>query len=222
MRPVSHRPARRRRRAYPSQAAAHPRPSGGGRGRRVSGPRSRPAYRGSCRHPVAGLDMRGVQFCTTGRENLCDKARFTGYDIDGGYAEYTVADARFCFPIDPTFSDIEAAPLLCAGLIGYRSLNDQRATANALACMALATSAHLMAQVAKFQGRRVFAITRPGDVAERRVRDPPWRDVGRWHRRTTAGRARRGDHLRARRDARAARAWRGPQGRDRACAPGST
>ncbi len=103
-------------------------------------------------------------YCTTGRENLCDRARFTGYDIDGGYAEYAVADARFCFPIDRSYSDIEAAPLLCAGLIGYRSLN-AAGDGVRLGLYGFGASAHIVAQVARHQGRRVFALTRPGDTA---------------------------------------------------------
>jgi alcohol dehydrogenase, propanol-preferring len=114
--------------------------------------------------PWLGWTCGICEFCTTGRENLCDKARFTGYDIDGGYAEYTVADSRFCFPIDRSFSDIEAAPLLCAGLIGYRSLR-MAGDGLRLGLYGFGASAHLVAQVARFQGRRVFAITRPGDVA---------------------------------------------------------
>ncbi len=103
-------------------------------------------------------------YCTTGRENLCDRARFTGYDIDGGYAAYTVADARFCFPIDRSYSDIEAAPLLCAGLIGYRSLS-AAGDGVRLGLYGFGASAHLVAQVARHQGRRVYAMTRPGDTA---------------------------------------------------------
>jgi len=114
--------------------------------------------------PWLGWTCGVCEYCLSGRENLCDKARFTGYDIDGGYAEYTVADSRFCFPIDPSFSDIEAAPLLCAGLIGYRSLN-LAGDGLRLGLYGFGASAHLVAQVAKFQGRRVFAVTRPGDVA---------------------------------------------------------
>jgi propanol-preferring alcohol dehydrogenase len=114
--------------------------------------------------PWLGWTCGTCDFCTTGHENLCDRARFTGYDIDGGYAEYTVADSRFCFPIDPSFSDVEAAPLLCAGLIGYRSLN-LAGDGLRLGLYGYGASAHIVAQVAKFQGRRVFAITRPGDVA---------------------------------------------------------
>jgi len=103
-------------------------------------------------------------YCTTGRENLCEHARFTGYDVDGGYAEYTVADARFCFPVDRSYSDVQAAPLLCAGLIGYRALNAAGDGAR-LGLYGFGDSAHIVAQVARHQGRRVFAITRPGDTA---------------------------------------------------------
>jgi alcohol dehydrogenase, propanol-preferring len=103
-------------------------------------------------------------YCTTGRENLCDRARFTGYDIDGGYAEYAVADARFCFPVDRSYTDVEAAPLLCAGLIGYRALN-AAGDRMRLGLYGFGASAHIVAQVARYQGRRVFAVTRPGDTA---------------------------------------------------------
>jgi alcohol dehydrogenase, propanol-preferring len=114
--------------------------------------------------PWLGWTCGTCRYCTTGRENLCDSARFTGYDIDGGYAEYTVADARFCFPVDRSFSDVEAAPLLCAGLIGYRSLN-AAGDGVRLGLYGFGASAHIVAQVARHQGRRVFAITRPGDTA---------------------------------------------------------
>jgi propanol-preferring alcohol dehydrogenase len=114
--------------------------------------------------PWLGWTCGVCEFCRSGRENLCDKARFTGYDIDGGYAEYTVADSRFCFPIDRSFSDIEAAPLLCAGLIGYRSLR-MAGDGLRLGLYGFGASAHIVAQVARYQGRRVYAITRPGDVA---------------------------------------------------------
>ena len=114
--------------------------------------------------PWLGWTCGTCIFCTSGRENLCDRARFTGYDIDGGYAEYTVADARFCFPIDRSYSDVEAAPLLCAGLIGYRSLN-AAGDGVRLGLYGFGASAHIVAQVARYQGRRVFAVTRPGDPA---------------------------------------------------------
>ncbi len=102
-------------------------------------------------------------YCRSGRENLCDRARFTGYQVDGGYAEYTVADERFCFALPAGVPDVEAAPLLCAGLIGYRSL---RAAGNAdrLGIYGFGAAGHLMAQVARHQGRRVFAFTRSGDT----------------------------------------------------------
>lgn len=101
-------------------------------------------------------------YCRTGRENLCDRARFTGYQVDGGYAEYVVADARYCFPIPAAYDDESAAPLLCAGLIGYRSLT-AAGDAERLGLYGFGASAHIVAQVARFQGRRVFAFTRPGD-----------------------------------------------------------
>jgi len=98
----------------------------------------------------------------SGRENLCPEARFTGYQIDGGYAEYTVADARFCFPIPDGFPDLQAAPLLCAGLIGYRSLV-MAGDAERLGLYGFGAAAHIIAQVARHQKRRLFAFTREGD-----------------------------------------------------------
>lgn len=103
-------------------------------------------------------------YCRSGRENLCDRARFTGYDIDGGYAEYAIADARYCFRIDDSYTDVDAAPLLCAGLIGYRALT-MAGDAVRLGLYGFGSSAHIITQVARHQGRRVFAITRPGDTA---------------------------------------------------------
>src|SRR5215203_5927846 len=102
------------------------------------------------------------RYCISGRENLCDAARFTGYQIDGGYAEYTVADHRFCFPIPDGYPDLQAAPLLCAGLIGYRSLRFA-GDAERLGLYGFGASAHLIIQVAIHQGRRVFAFTSPHD-----------------------------------------------------------
>jgi propanol-preferring alcohol dehydrogenase len=104
-------------------------------------------------------------YCTTGRENLCDRARFTGYDIDGGYAEYCVADARYCFSIAERYDDAHAAPLLCAGLIGYRALRlaGDPAIAKRLGIFGFGAAAHLIAQVAVSRGQRVFGFTRPGD-----------------------------------------------------------
>jgi alcohol dehydrogenase, propanol-preferring len=103
-------------------------------------------------------------FCRSGRENLCDRARFTGYDRDGGYAEFAVADARYCLPIPDRFSDVSAAPLLCAGLIGYRALRLAGA-ARTVGLYGFGASAHVIAQVARHRGQEVFAFTRPGDTA---------------------------------------------------------
>jgi len=114
--------------------------------------------------PWLGWTCGVCGYCRSGRENLCDNARFTGYQIDGGYAEFCVADARYCFPIPAQFSDIEAAPLLCAGLIGYRALklagNPKR-----LGMYGFGAAAHIAAQVAKHRGQDVYAFTRPGDRA---------------------------------------------------------
>ena len=103
------------------------------------------------------------RYCTSGRENLCDRATFTGYQLDGGYAELVVADERFCLPIPEGYGDVEAAPLLCAGLIGYRSLR-LAGDAERLGLYGFGASAHIVAQVARHQGRRVFAFTKPGDA----------------------------------------------------------
>ncbi len=112
--------------------------------------------------PWLGWTCGECRYCTSGRENLCDRARFTGYDLDGGYAEWCVADERFCFPIPDGFEDLAAAPLLCAGLIGYRALR-LAGDAERLGLYGFGASAHIVAQVACWQGRRVFAVTRPGD-----------------------------------------------------------
>ncbi len=114
--------------------------------------------------PWLGWTCGLCQYCQTNRENLCDLARFTGYTIDGGYAEYTVAEAAFCFPLHESYGDEEAAPLLCAGLIGYRSLvmagSVQEATR--LGIYGFGGAAHIIAQVAVHEGRQVYAFTRPG------------------------------------------------------------
>ena len=114
--------------------------------------------------PWLGWTCGVCDHCRAGRENLCDRARFTGYHIDGGYAELTVADQRYCFPIDPSFGDVEAAPLLCAGLIGYRTLR-MAGDGERIGIYGFGAAAHIVAQVARHQGRRVFAFTRPGDRA---------------------------------------------------------
>src|SRR3954452_16577493 len=114
--------------------------------------------------PWLGWTCGVCEYCRAGQENLCDHARFTGYQIDGGYAELTVADQRYCFAIDPSFGDVEAAPLLCAGLIGYRTLL-LAGDARRLGIYGFGAAAHILAQVARHQGREVFAFTRPGDMA---------------------------------------------------------
>lgn len=105
------------------------------------------------------------RYCERGQENLCDHPTFTGYDANGGFAEYTTADERFCFPLPLVYSDIEAAPLLCAGLIGYRTYRMAGETAKTLGIYGFGAAAHIIAQVAKHEGKRVFAFTRPGDIA---------------------------------------------------------
>jgi propanol-preferring alcohol dehydrogenase len=112
--------------------------------------------------PWLGWTCGECRFCRSGRENLCDRARFTGYQLDGGFAEYAVADRRFCLPVPDAFSDLQAAPLLCAGLIGWRALSAAGDAAR-LGLYGFGASAHIVAQVARWQGRRVFAFTRAGD-----------------------------------------------------------
>jgi propanol-preferring alcohol dehydrogenase len=118
--------------------------------------------------PWLGWTCGECAYCTTGRENLCPRARFTGYQLDGGYAEMLVADARACFPIPEGYPDDQAAPLLCAGLIGWRSLR-MTGDAERLGLYGFGNAARLIAQVAKMQGRRLFAFTRPGDEASQRA-----------------------------------------------------
>ena len=118
--------------------------------------------------PWLGWTCGHCGYCASGRENLCDAARFTGYQIDGGYADYAVADARYCFPIPPFYSDAEAAPLLCAGLIGYRAYSMTMAmagNAKTLGLYGFGAAAHILAQVAVAEGRTVYAYTRRGDTA---------------------------------------------------------
>ena len=112
--------------------------------------------------PWLGWTDGTCRFCRSGRENLCDQARFTGYQIDGGFAEETVADERYCLRLPESYSDLRVAPLLCAGLIGYRSLA-MTGDAERLGLYGFGASAHIIAQVARWQGRRVFAFTRAGD-----------------------------------------------------------
>src|SRR5947199_524688 len=117
--------------------------------------------------PWLGWSCGACGFCRAGRENLCDRARCTGYQLDGGYAEYTVADARFCFAVPDGYTDLQAAPLLCAGLIGYRSLV-AAGDAQRLGLYGFGAAAHIVAQVARHQGRRVFAFTRAADTDAQR------------------------------------------------------
>ncbi len=112
--------------------------------------------------PWLGWTCGRCSYCRAGQENLCDAARFTGYTLPGGYAEYVAADARFCFPIPDRYTDAEAAPLLCAGLIGYRAYRFAGDARN-LGLYGFGAAAHLLAQVAQAQGRKVFAFTKPGD-----------------------------------------------------------
>jgi propanol-preferring alcohol dehydrogenase len=112
--------------------------------------------------PWVGWTDGTCRYCRTGRENLCDQVQFTGFHRDGGYAQYAVADARFCFPIPQGYADLEAAPLLCGGLIGFRSLR-MTGDAERLGIYGFGSAAHMITQVARHQGRRVFAFTRPGD-----------------------------------------------------------
>ncbi|WP_058532789.1 zinc-dependent alcohol dehydrogenase family protein [Legionella rubrilucens] len=113
--------------------------------------------------PWLGGSCGVCQFCLTGRENLCDEAQFTGYQIDGGFAEYCVANHRFCFPIPDGYSDVQAAPLFCAGLIGYRALL-KTMEAKHLGLYGFGSAAHILTQVACKQGRQVYAFTSPGDT----------------------------------------------------------
>ena len=112
--------------------------------------------------PWLGWTCGQCEYCRSGRENLCPQARFTGYSMDGGYAEYTVADQRFCFRIPDSYADADAAPLLCAGLIGFRSLA-RTGDAKRLGLYGFGAAAHIIAQIARFQGREVYAFTRKGD-----------------------------------------------------------
>ncbi|MFN0155086.1 MAG: zinc-dependent alcohol dehydrogenase family protein [Gaiella sp.] len=112
--------------------------------------------------PWLGWTCGSCRFCGSGRENLCDAARFTGYDLDGGFAEWAIADERFCLPLPDGYADDQVAPLLCAGLIGYRSLR-MAGDAERLGLYGFGAAAHIVAQVARREGRSVYAVTRPGD-----------------------------------------------------------
>jgi hypothetical protein len=156
-------PARRRWRATTPEATGHSR----ARSRRH---RSSTGERVECFAvgdrigvPWLGHTCGTCSYCRSERENLCDNPGFTGYTLDGGYAEYALADFRYCFPIPDRYGDAEAAPLLCAGLIGYRSLV-MAGDGRRLGIYGFGAAAHIITQVARFQGREVYAFTRPGDV----------------------------------------------------------
>jgi alcohol dehydrogenase, propanol-preferring len=117
--------------------------------------------------PWLGWTCDACEFCLSGRENLCDQARFTGYTLDGGYAEYAVADQRFCFAIPDSYSDTEAAPLMCAGLIGYRSLI-KAGKGKRVGIYGFGAAAHIVAQLAKYQNREIYAFSRTGDEAAKK------------------------------------------------------
>jgi len=114
--------------------------------------------------PWLGWTCGACRYCHSGRENLCDRARFTGYQLDGGYADHLIADARYSFRLPSEYGDAEAAPLLCAGLIGYRALA-MAGAAGRLGIYGFGAAAHIVAQVARYQGRTVYAFTRPGDAS---------------------------------------------------------
>lgn len=113
--------------------------------------------------PWLGWSCGTCEYCASGRENLCPRARYTGYQIDGGYAEYALADARFCFPLPGAYDDLHAAPLLCAGLIGYRAYR-MAGAGTRLGLYGFGAAAHIVAQVARHQGRQVYAFVTPGDT----------------------------------------------------------
>jgi propanol-preferring alcohol dehydrogenase len=113
--------------------------------------------------PWLGYTDGSCRYCRRGQENLCEAARFTGYQLDGGFAEWAVADERFCLPLPEAYSDLEAAPLLCAGLIGYRTYRMAGEDVQALGIYGFGAAAHIVAQVARHQGKRIYAFTRPGD-----------------------------------------------------------
>jgi alcohol dehydrogenase, propanol-preferring len=115
--------------------------------------------------PWLGYTDGNCRFCQRGQENLCDHPRFTGYNLDGGFAEYTVADQRYCFPLPESYDDVEAAPLLCAGLIGYRTYRLAGDNVERLGIYGFGAAAHIIAQLAVHQGKRLYAFSKPGDVA---------------------------------------------------------
>jgi propanol-preferring alcohol dehydrogenase len=114
--------------------------------------------------PWLGATDGTCRYCGRGQENLCDRPTFTGYNVDGGFAEYAVADERFCFPLPTAYADVDAAPLLCAGLIGYRAYRMAGENVETLGIYGFGAAAHIIAQVAKHEGKQVYGFTRPGDT----------------------------------------------------------
>ena len=164
--------------------------------------------------PWLGWTDGTCRFCRSGRENLCDRARFTGYQLDGGFAEETVADERYCLRIPESYADLEVAPLLCAGLIGYRSLV-MTGDAERLGLYGFGASAHIIAQVARSQGAPRLCLHPCGRRGGPALRALARSGVGGELNREAAGRARRGNHLRAGRRARSRGARRRREGRSR-------
>ena len=210
VRRLPHRPAHRRRRARPPEAPAG-RPATRSSARPRTGAGS--ASRGSAGRAAAAATARAAA------RTSATRARFTGYDLDGGYAEWVVADERFCFPLPDGYGDLEAAPLLCAGLIGYRALR-LAGDGERLGLYGFGAAAHIVAQVALWEGRRVFAVTREGDERRAGVRALARRRVGRRRRRRPRSSTRRSS---SRPPASSCPPpWRGREGRHASSAPAST
>ena len=144
--------------------------------------------------PWLGWTDGDCVYCRAGRENLCDRARFTGYTIDGGYAEYTVVDERFCFPLPQKNNDLEIAPLLCAGLIGFRAYR-KTGQARRLGLYGFGNAATLITQLAVFEGREIYAFTRPGDAENTEISALVRLRLGRWFGPGAAGKTGGGDHF---------------------------
>ena len=136
--------------------------------------------------PWLGWTDQTCRYCRRGQENLCDAAQFTGYTLDGGYADYVVADERYCLRLPARYADVEAAPLLCAGLIGYRTYRLGGESAERIGIYGFGAAAHIVAQVAVHDGRQVYAFTRAGDAGDTRLRARTRRGVGRRLRRIAA------------------------------------
>ena len=164
--------------------------------------------------PWLGYTCGECSYCRIGRENLCDRPRFTGYTRDGGFATHLVADARYCFPLGEAGDDVAIAPLLCAGLIGWRSLVMAGDGKN-LGIFGFGAAGHIIAQVARWQGRSVYAFTRKGDVEAQRSCKIAWRGMGRVIGGSASGAARRRDYFRAGGRSRSAGATRRAEGRTR-------